>query len=121
MDTVIVARKVDRIEIHFKNLFAAVLFGKTERTENFAHLALNCRFVLFGDILDKLLGNGRAAIAVITAGKLQNRAESTLPVHTAVFPKAFVFNGNKSICQILRHFVIGDPRTVLRAVNALIL
>ena len=115
------AAQIDHVQVQFQNLAFRVVLFKFQRPENLLHLAVDGVLVFAGHVLQHLLGDGGAAVAVVAAGEGQHRgAQRPLPVHAVVAEKALVLNGHRRLPQIGGHLVNVHQNPVFLTVYLLV-
>ena len=121
LHTVAVVAEEDGVQIHDEDAVLVVdLLFERKGTENLVYLALDGIILFFGDVLDELLRDGRAAVLVAAEHPALDCAERAPPVYTVVLVEAFVLDGNNGVLEIVRNFVAVDPFAVLSTLDGLI-
>ena len=106
--------EVNGVEVPGDYLLLIVIFLKLQRAEYLRELTLHGDFIVACEVLDKLLGYGRAAEVVLHGSEhLDERAGGTVPVNALMLVKALVLYCDKSMLHVLRYLVVIDPDPVL--------
>ena len=106
--------EVNGVEVPGDYLLLIVIFLKLQRAEYLRELTLHGDFIVACEVLDKLLGYGRAAEVVLHGSEhLDERAGGTVPVNALMLVKALVLYRDKSMLHVLRYLVVIDPDSVL--------
>ena len=115
-DTPAAFTKIDSVEVPFENFLFVVFLFQFQSAEDLGQLALDGNLILAGQVFQKLLGDGRAAVACLHAGKhLDKGAGRAVPVNPLVVIETLVFDGNQSLLHILGDVFILDPDAPLIA------
>ena len=102
--------EVDGVEVPLHDLPLVVLLFELERAEDLGELALDGDLVFAGEVFDKLLGDGGAAVARLHAGEhLHEGARGAVPVDALVVIEALVLDGDEGLFHIPGDLVVIDP------------
>src|SRR5215207_9678468 len=113
LHTVCAVSVVDRVEIASKDLLLAHLFVDLVGEEEFTELAGQGAVRIQVQDLDVLLGDGRAALQVLTASDLPGSTDHAADRDALVSPEGAVFGGDRGLLPGLRNLVEGKRRAVL--------
>ena len=102
------------VEVPLDYLPLVIFFLKLQRAEYLRQLSHDGDFVLAGEVLYELLGDGGAAVVVLHGGEhLHERAGGTVPVDALMLVKALVLDGDERLFHIPRDVLVVDPDAVL--------
>ena len=112
--------QIDHVEIPLNGLVLGVGLVELQCLKNLQHLPPHGGLIVAGEILDKLLGDGTAALDLLTGEHILHRRRRPQPVHPVVIPKAFVLDGDGGVDEVIRHILQVRPHPILRGVEGLI-
>ena len=94
--------QIDHVEIPLNGLVLGVGLVELQCLKNLQHLPPHGGLIVAGEILDELLGDGTAALDLLTGEHILHRRRRPQPVHPVVIPKAFVLDGDGGVDEVIR-------------------
>ena len=119
LDAVAAVSHIYLVEIPGKQVLPLIIFRQIKGGKYLPNLPGDGDIIVLRHVFDELLGDSGAALNVPACKHPQNTVGGALPVHAVVLSKAFVFNSNKGVYQILWDVIIVHPLPVLSAHQSL--
>ena len=118
VDAVAALAEVDGVEVPLDYLVLVVLLLELGGLEDLYQLALHGDFLVAGEVLYELLGDGGAAEGVVAAGEHgEHGTDGAVPVHALVLIEAVVLDGDEGLDEVVGDVLEVDPDAVFGAVE----
>ena len=111
--------QIDGVEVPLHDLIFGVLLFKDQGPENLDELSPDDDLVVFGQILDELLGDGGGAVGGVSEEHVHGGAGRAQPVHAVVIPEPLVLDGYAGKDQVRGDLVVGGPDAVFLSIELL--